>query len=177
MKRDVIYYIFVLLLTSVYFTDVDASEKTPMAIGEFQGGIQQKVVLTVVLIDFATNHSGKYQIITADSFIKSVISRYQTEFAAGNIPKMTAQDLENISAELILIPKADLFGDTYVLTAEILELRTFAVKGRYIVEKNGGPEILLGLVKELWLKIEPSETSIIIPPPYRYRGIEEVPLD
>ena len=70
MKRDIIYFISVLLLTLVYFTEVKASEKTRMAIMGFQSGtIQQTGVLTDLLNIYARDNTQKYQIVTANNAI------------------------------------------------------------------------------------------------------------
>lgn len=169
MKRDIIYFISVLLLTLVYFTEVNASEKIRMAIMEFQSDtVQQKGVLKDLLEAHARKKTKKYQIVTANDAIKSAISRYQSEFLTGITPEPSDINPKEISAELVLIPKADRFGETYVLTARILRLRTFRVIDSFHVKRKGSSEVLFNLIEELWFQIEPS---------YRYRGIEDVPID
>jgi hypothetical protein len=155
MRYNVVYFISVLLLIFSYFTGVAADGKTRMAISEFQGGIQQRVILTDLLIEFATSYTAKYQIVIANNSIKDVISRFQSEMEVGIIPKQDDFDPEKVGAELVLIPKADHFENIYVLTANILDLRTFEVIERQSIVRKGNSEILLELVKELWFKIEP----------------------
>jgi len=45
--------------------------------------------------------------------------------STGTIPKQSAINSEKISADLLIIPKIERFGDTYILTVNFLDLKTF----------------------------------------------------
>jgi hypothetical protein len=114
-------------------------------------------ITSATLVDLllkAARDSQQYEAVIATDQLREIIRRWRSEQQAGQLPPQPDGHGRHFEAEYLLLPSASRVESTTLLTASLVDLRTFKLVDTFTVRSTGEATKLFEMVGMLWNDVD-----------------------
>jgi hypothetical protein len=165
--RSLPLYLLVLVSLLVSHSVMGQQENQPkmvIAVFEVSKSLEGNNKIFTDLMSQKARQTPKYNIVLPSEHLAKITDQYRAQIASGANPEELLKDTERqqMGADLMLLPAASKLNKMNVMTATLIDLKTFRSLASFVSKNSGEEEQLLLLVDELWKEVEAWENPEVV---------------